>query len=287
MVKDLIVHLDGSPADETCIEQAESIASAFEAHLTGLFTNSLPDYGMLTPMDGWAAAAYVLADLEQEALRTGDATEQRLSLRFKQLGVTNEVRRLDAMPSELASRTAEEARLADLFVMARPSKETAADDEVRDTMVLESVLFESGRGILVVPPQRLVSAGIRRVLVCWRDTRETARAIGEAIPFIAKSTETVVLIVDPEGRSACRTGRTAPGTDVARHLERHGAGVSVVVRESAGRAVSDVILDQARRMSADLIVLGGYGHSRLREWVLGGVTADLLNGSEFPLLMAH
>jgi nucleotide-binding universal stress UspA family protein len=78
-----------------------------------------------------------------------------------------------------------------------------------------------------------------------------------------------------------------PEADIARHLDRHGTKVEVSLLETGERTVCEVILDQARRMSADLIVMGGYGHSRTREWILGGVTCDMLSMSEFPILMAH
>ena len=100
-----------------------------------------------------------------------------------------------------------------------------------------------------------------------------------------KAARTVILLVDPE--SPANDGKSEPAADLAKHLDRHGAHVEVVVIESQGRSVSDVILEQAGRISADLIVMGGYGHSRARQWIMGGVTRDLLSSSRFPILMAH
>ncbi|MGO4570827.1 universal stress protein [Microvirga sp. 2TAF3] len=282
MIRDIVVHLDGSPEDELRLEHAEAIAATTQAHITGLFTNPLPDLATLTPVDGGAAAAQVLADLEEEARDNGDRVQQRLSERFSRLSVPNEIRRLDGTLDQLADYAASEARRADLFVAMRPYD---GDGAMQWDDLFEAVLFESGRGIYVVPPGRKPSDVVRRILVAWRDTRETARAVAEAAPFIEKATRTDVLVVDPKTEIA--GGQPAPDIDLARHLDRYGTNVEVSLLESGGRAVSEIILDQARRMSADVIVMGAYGHSRAREWILGGATRDMLEGSEFPILMAH
>ena len=104
---------------------------------------------------------------------------------------------------------------------------------------------------------------IRRILLAWRDTRETARAVAEALPFIEKATRTAVVLVDAETGAADE--KRAPEMDIARHLDRHGTNIEVHMVESGDSAVSEVILEQARRVAADLVVMGGYGHSRARE----------------------
>lgn len=282
MIKDIVVHLDGSSGDELRIQHAEAIASLSQGHVTGLFTNVLPDYAALAPVDGGAAAAAVLADLDDEARRSGDRIEQHLAVRFSKLGVANEVRRIDGMPGELANRAASEARWSDLFIVGQPYRE---DDHSRWNMLFEAVLFEGGRGVFVVPPGRGPLDAIRRVLVAWRDTREAARALAEALPFIERATRTALVLVGSEPLDA--SPKEEPETDIAKHLDRHGTKVEVSILETGERTVSEVVLDQARRMPADLVVMGGYGHSRTREWILGGMTSDMLSMSELPILMAH
>ena len=137
----------------------------------------------------------------------------------------------------------------------------------------------------MVPPARQPPNLIRRIVIAWRDTREAARAVAEAMPLIEMSSRTTVALVDADAGTG--KDKYEPGHDVARHLDRHGARVEVTLLASENRAVSDVILDQARRMSADLIVMGAYGHSRAREWVIGGTTVEMPDQSEFPMLMAH
>ena len=282
MIKDILVHLDGNADDELRLQHAEAIANGSQGHLTGLFTNPLADLAAFMPLDAGAAAFQVMVDFDEEARRQGNIIQQRLAERFSRLSIPNEIRRVDGTPSQLADRAASEARWSDLFVASRPyhGNGSAKWDEL-----FEAVLFESGRAIYVVPPGRKPAESIRRILVAWRDTRETARAVAEALPFIEKATRTAVLLVDAE--TGTTDEKRAPEMDIARHLDRHGTKIEVHMPESGDRAVSEVILDQARRISADLVVMGGYGHSRAREWVLGGATLEVLENSEFPVLMAH
>ena len=173
MIKDLMVHLDGATEDELRLAYAEALASTLGAHLTGLFTNPVPDSAILAPIDGGTTAASVLADLEQEAVRNGDIVEQRLGDRLSRLTVPGEILRADGTPGQLASRAASVARCSDVFVASRPY----GIESPRWSGVFEAVLFESGRGMFVVPPAQPPSAAIQRILVCWRDTREAAPAV--------------------------------------------------------------------------------------------------------------
>lgn len=281
MIKDVLVHLDGTPRDEERLQHADVIAAASQAHVTGLFTNLLPDMPLIAPMDAGAAAAEILVSLNDEAKRTGDLLQKKLAERLQRFSVSSEVRRVDGTPGELSSQAATEARWADLFIMSRPY---GMDGSEQWGQLFEAVLFESGRSVLVVPPNHRPADAIRRVLVCWRNTREAARAVAEAMPFLEKATKITILVVDPE-KKADNTGE--PTADIAKHISRYGAPVEVSIAQSQGRDVSEVILEQARKASADLIVMGGYGHSRAREWIIGGATRNTLTTSEFPVLMAH
>lgn len=237
---------------------------------------------MAMPIDGGGAAAQIMGDREQQARAESDAACGRLTERFARLGVPNELRRFDAMPGAMGERIASEARCSDLFVATRPY---GADGDARSNDLVEAVLFGCGRGVLLVPPGRRPHNPIQTVLVAWQDTREAARAVGEALPFIRRATRTIIVIVDSDKTG--RDGEGEPEADIAKHLDRHGAKVEAHEVASEGREVSEVLLDQARRVSADLTVMGAYGHSRLREWVLSGTTLEILTVSEFPILIAH
>jgi nucleotide-binding universal stress UspA family protein len=277
MIKDIMVHLDGSPEDEIRLEHGQALASPGRAHLIGLFTNQMPDLTIAMPMDGGAAAMQVLTELEDQARKDGDAAAKRLTERLASLQVPSELRRLDEISGVLSARVVEQAHCADLFIATRPYGE--ADSPVWTDLV-EAVLFGSGRALLLVPPGRHRQGPIQTVLVAWNGSREAARALREGLPFIEQAARTVVLVVDPPSD-------TMPWAEVEGHLARHGVVAEVITAESQDRHVADVILDEARRLSADLVIMGGYGHTRLRELVFGGATRDVLTASESPLLVAH
>ncbi len=277
MIKDVMVHLDGSAEDEIRLEHGQAIASAGRAHLIGIFTNLLPDLTVAMPIDVSAAAMQVLTELVGKARQDGDATAQRLTERLASLQVPSELRRLDEIFGALSGKVVEQARCADLFIGTRPYG--GAETPVWPDLV-EAVLFGSGRALLLVPPGRHRQRPIQTVLVAWNGSREAARALREGLDFIVHAKRIVVLVVDP-------APDTMPWVEVEGHLARHGVVAEVATAESQDRSVADVILDEARSVSADLIIMGGYGHTRLREHVFGGATRDILSAADSPLLVAH
>ncbi|MEE1609880.1 universal stress protein [Microvirga sp. CF3016] len=278
MVKDIMVHLDGGLEDEIRLGYGQAIASAERAHLIGIFTNPLPDLSIAMPFDGGAAAVvHVVSEFEEQARKEGDATAKRLTERLARLQVPTELRRFDGTSGALPIRTAEQARYADLFVTTRPY---GAGDEPVWLNLVETVLFGSGRGLLIVPPGYARKGPGETVLVAWNGSREAARALREGLSFIERAARVVVLLVDP------RTGLEA-GSEIRAHLTRHGLTPEIITIASQGRRVADVILEEANRVSADLVVMGGYGHTRLREQIFGGATLDMLTISDRPVLLAH
>jgi nucleotide-binding universal stress UspA family protein len=279
MIMDVMVHLDGSPEDEIRLAHAEALAARAGAHLTGLFTNALPDIALALPVEAGAAAAALLAEAEQYARGEGEATHRRLQGRFARLGVPNDVRLLQETPGMLPVVVARAALCADVLVVSRPYGPLGDAGWAR---LVEEALFGSGRALLLVPPGRAPQGPLRTVMVAWEDKREAARAVREAIPFMEDAGRTIVVLVDPGTRD-----RAEPEAEIARHLARHGTKVEAVIASRGDRTVAEELLDQARRCSADLIVMGGYGHSRLSEWVLGGVTTEMLEECPYPILLAH
>ncbi|MBM6583861.1 universal stress protein [Microvirga sp. BT689] len=277
MIKDIMVHLDGSPEDEIRLEHGQSLASANRAQLIGLFTNQLPDLTVAMPMDGGAATIQILTELQDQAMRDGDARAKWLKQRWAGLQVPNELRRLDESFGVLAGKAVKQARCADLFIATRPYGEAKA--AVWPDLV-EAVLFGSGRAMLLVPPGQHRQGPFETVLVAWNGSRESARALREGLEFIEQASRMVVLVVDPptDGMSCA---------DLKAHLAHHNVVAEVVTAESEGRPVAEIILEEARRISADLVIMGAYGHTRLSEQVFGGATRDMLATSESPILVAH
>jgi nucleotide-binding universal stress UspA family protein len=278
MIKDVMVHLDGSPEDEIRLEHGQAIAATDRAHLIGVLTNPLPDLSIAMPFDGGAAAVVqVVSDLEEQARQKGDAAAKRLTERLTGLQAASELRRFDETPGTMPMKVAEQARYADLFVTTRPY---GAGEEPVWLDLVEAVLFGSGRGLMIVPPGRRRQGPVQTVLVAWNGSREAARALREGLSFIEKATRVVVLMIGP------RRGAEA-GSEIKAHLNRHGISPEIIAVESEGRRVADIVLEEAKGVSADLIVMGGYGHTRLREQIFGGATLDMLMLSDRPVLMAH
>ena len=147
------------------------------------------------------------------------------------------------------------------------------------------LLFQSGRPLLAIPPQHPCEWPVRHAVVAWQPTREAARALHDALPLLAQAASVDVLMVDPQPRSGGHG--ELPGADIGAHLARHGLQVNVVARERGRDSVATALLRHAAETGAGLLVAGGFGHSRLREWVLGGTTRELLDALHLPVLFSH
>jgi nucleotide-binding universal stress UspA family protein len=170
------------------------------------------------------------------------------------------------------------ARRFDASVVMQADQETVPAEE----MIAEAALFQSGRPVIVVPYIHSGALKLDRVMVCWDGGRAAARAIADAMPLLARAKAVeVVMILGEEGKRD-----SIPGADMGQHLARHGINVEVK-RIVAQGDVQETLLSYAADISADFLVMGGYGHSRLREFILGGVTRGMLASMTVPCLMSH
>jgi nucleotide-binding universal stress UspA family protein len=186
-----------------------------------------------------------------------------------------------AQLGSIAGLVEQKARFADLVVLPRPyGKGVGAEAEA----VLEAALFEAQAPVLVLPPTGLGATFGRRVVIAWNQGREAMAAVRQALPVL-KTAETVnITVIDPSQEGP---ERSDPGGALCQMLVRHGVKAEVSVLAKTAPRVSDVLARQIRDQSADLLVMGAYGHSRLREAILGGATRDLLETAEVPVLLAH
>lgn len=275
MIKDIVVHLTGSEEDKVRIAYAGAVAEMFDAHLTGLQVNTLPELVAITDPTASTYLQTLLAEADARAQKVGAAAGTQLDA----LAVPHELRRVDVYPSSIGKTLAAEARTADLFVGTRPYGDPTGQERVE-----EAVLFRSGRGCLFVPPGGTPPSAYDTVFVAWKNTREAARAVSEAMPFLRRASQVIVGIVEEEGAS--EQFGVEPGVDIGRYLSRHG--VAAEIRPIAGWVYAgEALLNEVQRTGAQLAVMGGYGHSRFREWVLGGATRHLLTHASIPVLMAH
>jgi nucleotide-binding universal stress UspA family protein len=275
MLKDVVVNLSGRAALDFAADYATSIAATFGAHVTGiafLYEPVIPD-GTL----GGVPVDLIELQREENSKIARDAIS-RFEAGVKKAGVASETRQLDATFGGAATLFAQVARRFDISVVAQAQREQGATDE----LIIEGALFESGRPVIIVPYIQKSGLTLERVLACWDGGRTAARAIADAMPFLERAEAVDLVIVAEE-----RKNDEITGVRMSEHLTRHGVTVSVKRIAKGDLAVQDVILSYAADSGADFMVMGGYGHSRLREFILGGVTRGILNSMTVPVLMSH
>ncbi|MGE5503146.1 MAG: universal stress protein [Actinomycetota bacterium] len=173
---------------------------------------------------------------------------------------------------------ARRGRLADLVVIGRPD----AEDEIPSLMTLNAALMESGRPLLLIPPGEPVEGFGRRVVIAWNGSAEAGRAVAAAMPLLAAA-ETVAILSVAENE---RTG-AAPAAELATYLAWHGITATPRLIHAPGKHAGEELLREAANAGADLLVMGAYTHSRLRQMILGGVTRHVLHQAAIPCLMSH
>jgi nucleotide-binding universal stress UspA family protein len=281
MIKDLVVPITNTAGDANAVAAAVALATQENAHLALLEFVNLP----MPPAGPWGGGDLGLGDLyntfRDDAENDAIAWRERLSREVVTL--SSEVRVIESLFMESPDIAALHARYTDLAVM------TMATDLVRDAPTIRdffaSLLLESGRPLLLIPPGHAWRPP-RHVVVAWQAKREAARALHDAMPFLHEAESIDVLEV---GETWGDGGDgPQPGADIAAHLARHGLKVRVVLRPWHADSVALSLVRHAQDTGAELIVAGGYGHSRFREWVLGGVTRELLSGTcSVPFLFSH
>jgi nucleotide-binding universal stress UspA family protein len=274
--------VDGGPASEAAAEASLRVADEFGAHLQLLHVR--PDPESLVPMIGEGMSG-VMLDQMVEGFRTESleraAGARRLydALSARRAGVpadgkaTLAFREEEGREDEVAAQL---ARLHDVTVLARMERQAGAPASV----TLESVLLHSGRPVLVAPSEPVRSIG-RKIVVAWNGKMQAARALAASLPFLARA-DTVTILTAVESHTAGRPG------EVVRYLSWHGirAEPVEVPAQSPGK-VGHILLDHVAQSGADLLVMGAYGHSRLKEMILGGATREVLGHAPLPVLMAH
>jgi nucleotide-binding universal stress UspA family protein len=272
---DVMVRLYGNEADLPKLAAADVLARAFDGYLTVLFINVLP---VLTTPSEWNGDTPGAVALLEAARKMADEAIAAVDQNVKQLRRPVEIRRFDALAEDAALIVAREARTADVFLGARPGSSRS------DTRhMVETVLFESGRHVLLIPEGAVPEAPFRRAVIAWNGSREAARSVAEATPYLEHA-DAVAIVVATDGPVADEDA--AIGTDIQTHLRHNGIEATLRHVEKDGSSGA-ALLREARRLDADLIVMGGYGHWRLREWLLGGTTRELMREAPIPLVMAH
>ncbi|MBL8547706.1 MAG: universal stress protein [Hyphomonadaceae bacterium] len=278
--KDVLVIVSEADADEPALALGETLAGLCgDCHLAAAFLTPLPDEPLAYEP---TVVAGVWAELLGRARQDAEVERKRVEARLQRSAKNTELRTAEALSRDLGRVAAVHARYADVAVMTRPSE--GAGVELREE-IIEGVLFHSGRPALIAPPGWTGTTIGKRVVVAWDASREATRALSEADDLLENAEAVTVLTVDAKPKMFGHGDQ--PGANIAGHLSRRGLPAEVRNIDSGGRSASEAILEEARKFNADLIVMGGYAHSRLRELVFGGATRELLRSTTVPLLMAH
>ena len=274
MPKDIIVNLMVAGSRDAAATYAISIAKTFDAHIAGVAFAYEP---VLPAIVGGGIPESVIEEQREENEKAAKAAVAQFEAMATE--VKHESRMVPASLAGAADTFGELARLYDLAVVGQSERDRVGPEE----LIVEGALFNSGRPVLVVPADYSGGMRLDRVIVCWNGGRNAARATANAIAFLqqAKAVEVVTVGTDTAAAALTSAG------DLCHHLERHGINGTVKRIEPGSMRVSQAIIDYANKSGAGMIVMGGYGHSRLREFILGGTTRGVLAQMTVPTLMSH
>jgi nucleotide-binding universal stress UspA family protein len=264
-----MVPMDCGPDAQSRVKLATALADRFSSRLIGVAAHSIA-----VPLYFETSVAGVASAIElQEKAATREIASAEAIFR-KIVGTRNrtEWRHAHSLPSDFILQ---QVRAADLIVASRPRP----DEDALAPMAIDAgdLVMNAGRPVLFVPPN-VEYLTAKTVLIGWKDTRESRRAVADSLPFLKGAEHVVVASVDSDNQGA---------KDVIGYLGCHGVDARHFVQPPGSGSVADDLLRIADRETADLIVSGAYGHSRAREWMLGGVTRDLLDHARVCCLMAH
>ena len=276
MIKDVIVKLE-QQARDPAQDFSISVAKTLGAHLVGVALAFVPEVLSRFPQ----LPRDMLAEIVTHSENAAQSAIDRFDAAARQRDVSREHRMLKAATeAEAPSVLATFARRFDLSVLMQSEPNVVNNDDM-----IETSLLESGRPLVVVPYIQREGLQLNRVICCWDGSRAATRAINDALPLLVRAGTIDLLIVLNE-----KTGseeHEIRGIELEKHLARHDVKVEIETTRAADIDVTDAILSYAADRSGTLIVMGGYGHSRLREIILGGVTRDMLKSMTVPIFMSH
>jgi len=276
MIKDIVVSLSVSERRHPAADYAVSLASALDAHISGIAF--VYDPNIPASSTGYISVEVIDALRRDNEIAAKGAIDQ-FAKATSRAGVSAEPLTLTASFADAGDQFGRIARCFDLAVVGQTEPEPRAIE----VKIAESALFDSGRPVIFVPYIQKAPLKLDRVMVCWDGSRPAARAVADAMPLLDRSgCVEVVFVANERGKQ-----KEIEGVDMGQHLARHGLNVEVQRITRDDISIADALLSHVADTDVDFIVMGGYGHSRLREFVLGGVTHSILRSMTVPVLMSH
>ncbi|MGN7881361.1 universal stress protein [Ensifer sp. 22460] len=271
-----ILNVLGEDRADEDLQVATKLAGEVGAHLSTLFVTMAP-----VPTGRYQTLSPSWLEVRERNL---EKLSERVTKFRQRLATTDLSFDVDSVYADVAGPAydiGERAIYADL-VVAGPG--VFANDDLK-SQVVSGGLFQAGRPVIFVPRDANATLGPKTILLAWDSRPSAAHAAREALEMMKMAQSVHVTMVDPV--AASRVSGDEPGADIATYLARHGINVSVETLPSSGHFVTDTLLRHALDINADLIVMGAYGHSKLLELILGGVTKSMLKEANLPILMAH
>jgi len=275
-IKNILIHIDNSSACEHRIDVAFQLAVQHKAQLSGIYV--IPDFPTATYYEAQISAD-IIAEIDREALETAKLAQRKYVDIASKAGVSLTVAIERGNPISILD---EYARFTDLFVLGQNHPE---DPENLSEALADTLVLEVGTPCLIVPYSSSRQFAAKRVLVAWNASREAARSLKDAIPILKNAEYVEVLLVNPSQHEADEDKNH--GKRVSSFLIQHGVTPEIQVDTGNKSKPGDAIIARASEVDADMIVMGAYGHSRLREIILGGVTRKILKQMTVPVFISH
>lgn len=274
--KDILVHVDSSRAMTGRVRAAAELARAHEAHLTGLYVIEIP----VLPT---YAEAQIPAKILEAQRAAFDAAAAKAKGEFETIaegaGVSAEWRSVE---DRRVDALALHAHYVDMLIVGQADE---SDPDCVSSGLADQLALACGRPVMVIPAPGVSGPIGRNVVVGWNTGREAVRAVSDAMPLLECADRVTVVTINAKRDDPDNAG--IPGADIGLHLARHGIDTQTENLFGPPAGVGEMLLRAARDTSADLLVMGAYGHSRLREIILGGVTAHVLAHTHIPTLLSH
>lgn len=275
--KTVLLHVNDERRVAGLVDAAAHVAGRFEAHLIAVYvTPPVPTFGTSTLGAGLIKSS--IAKFREEAARVQKAFEEACRGR----PIVPEWRLVEPRHTDVAETLMEHGRCADLIIAGQ------RDPEFDFTALLdvpERLAIESGRPVLIVPHSGRFPTFGKRVTIAWNGRREAARATFDALPLLKAADRVRVLWINPQ--SEPRGAADLPSAEIAAALARHGVKCEAAAQTSVDIDVGDTLLSGLTDDGSDLLIMGAYGHSRLREFVFGGATRHILGHMTVPVLLSH
>jgi nucleotide-binding universal stress UspA family protein len=276
--KTILVSLNELDRLDPVLDWARALAGDHDAHVTGV-------YVVPSPAVYPAVGPYVIPEVYDGLTRHFEERTQSVKAKFSdamaRASLSSQWLEVRAVAPVISESVGEAARTADLVLASEINREGKNGVELD---FIENLIVHSGCPILVLPQKQVGLPNFERVVCGYDGKKEAGRAIREAVPLLLKAKEVRIVWVDPPEQ---RDPGPAPGADVAQMLVRHGVKATAETVSTGGVNAAEALAAKARDLGAGLIVMGAYGHTRLREFVLGGATRYALHHMSVPLFLSH